>query len=103
MSSHSVRNSSFRNELNTNVSSHFYLKKENIAIRGVIQFSFLEGKTAKEIHEKIIPTLGDSYSSYEVIRLSVNEFNRRSTSAENAQRSGIPKIVIPEIIDKVDM
>ena len=86
------------------MSTDFYFKKENIAIRGVIQFLFLEGKTAKEIHEKIIPTLGDSYSSYEVIRLSVNEFNRRRTSAENAQRSGILKIVvIPEIIDKVHM
>ena len=32
---------------------------------------FLEGKTVTEIHEKIFPTLGDLYSSYEAVRHSV--------------------------------
>ena len=51
------------------MSSDFHLKEEKIAIRSVIQFLFLEGKTANEMHKRIFPTLGDSYSSYEAIRL----------------------------------
>ena len=39
MSSHSV-SSWFRIQLNTNVSSDFYLKKEKISVRNVIQFFF---------------------------------------------------------------
>jgi transposase len=75
---------------------------DKIAIRGVIQFFFLEGKTAKEIHERIFPTLGDSCPSYEAIRLWVNEFKRGRTSIEDAPRSGRPKTaVVPKIIDKV--
>jgi hypothetical protein len=69
---------------------------DKIAIRGVIQFFFLEGKTAKD------PTLGDSCPSYEAIRLWVNEFKRGRTSIEDAPRSGGPKTaVVPKIIDKV--
>jgi histone-lysine N-methyltransferase SETMAR len=75
---------------------------DKIAIRGVIQFFFLEGKTAKEIHERIFPTLGDSCPSYEAVRLWVNEFKRGRTSIEDAPRSGGPKTaVVPKIIDKV--
>ena len=63
MRNYSVSNSS----LNTSVSSDFYVKKEKIAICNVILFSLLEGKIAKEVHERTFPTLGDSYSSYEAI------------------------------------
>ena len=44
-------------------------EEEKIAIPSVIQFLFLEGKTANEMHERIFPTLGDSYSFYKAIRL----------------------------------
>ena len=42
---------------------------DKIAIRGVIKFFFLEGKTAKKIHERIAPTLSDSCPSYKTVRL----------------------------------
>ncbi|KAK5645801.1 hypothetical protein RI129_004265 [Pyrocoelia pectoralis] len=75
---------------------------DKIGIRGVIQFFFLEGKTAKEIHDRILPTLGDSCSSYETVRFWVNEFKRGSTSIQDAPRPGAPKsAVTPESIDKV--
>jgi len=39
---------------------------DKIGIQSVIQFFFfLKEKTAKEIHERIFPTLGDSYPFYE--------------------------------------
>ena len=47
----------------------------------MFQFSFLEKKTVKEIHDVIFPPLDDSYSSYETIRAKTS--------------------FIPEIIDKV--
>lgn len=75
---------------------------EKIGIRGVIQFFFLEGKTAKEIHERILPTLGSSCPSYETVRLWVNEFKRGRTSIDDAPRPGAPKTaVVPEIVDKI--
>ena len=40
-----------KEENRTNVLSDMYLKNEKIAIRNVIQFFFLEGKTTKEIRE----------------------------------------------------
>ena len=49
----------------------------------MIQFFFLKEKTAKEIHEKIAPTLGDSYPYYEIVRLWVNEFKRGRKSIED--------------------
>ncbi|EZA55747.1 Histone-lysine N-methyltransferase SETMAR, partial [Ooceraea biroi] len=75
---------------------------DKIGIRDVIQFFFLEGKTAKEIHERILLTLGDSCPSYETVRLWVNEFKRGRTSIEDAPRPGARKTAVtPEIIDKV--
>ncbi|KAK5646393.1 hypothetical protein RI129_004857 [Pyrocoelia pectoralis] len=75
---------------------------DKIGIRGVIQFFFLEGETAKEIHDRILPTLGDSCPSYEAVRLWVNEFKRGRTGIQDAPRPGAPKsAVTPEIIDKV--
>ena len=47
-------------------------------MHGVIQFLVLDGKTTKEIHEKI-----STYFSYKVMRLWVNKFKRgrrRTTS-----------------------
>ena len=38
-----------------------------IGICGVIQLFFQEGKTGKEIYEKIAPTLSDSCSSCETL------------------------------------
>lgn len=75
---------------------------DKIGIRGIIQFFFLEGKTAKKIHERILPTLGDSCPSYETVGLWVNEFKRGRTSIKDAPRSGAPKTAVtPEVIDKV--
>ena len=48
----------------------------------------------------MFPTLGDFF--YEGTRLSVNELERRKTTAEDTPRSGGPKTVaIAEIIEKV--
>jgi len=75
---------------------------DKIGIRGVIQFFFLEGKTAKEIHERMFPILGDSCPCYESVRLWVNEFKRGRTSIKDAPRSGGPRTVVtPKTINKV--
>jgi len=75
---------------------------DKIGIRGVIQFFFLEGKTAKEIHERMFPILGDSCPCYESVRLWVNEFKRGRISIKDAPRSGGPRTVVtPKTINKV--
>ena len=62
---------------------------EEIGIRGVIQFFFLERKTAKEIHEKITPTLGNLCLSYETVGFWVNEIKQSRTSIETLKKSTI--------------
>jgi len=56
----------------------------------MIQFIFLEGKTAKEIHERIFPTLDDLHV-FETIRFWVNEFKFGKISIKDVSRSGSPR------------
>ena len=42
---------------------------DKIGIYNVIQFFFLVGKSTKEIHKGIVPTLDDACTSYETVRL----------------------------------
>lgn len=75
---------------------------DKIEIRSVVKFFFLEGKTAREIHERILPTLGPSCPSYENVRLWVNSFQRERTSIEDALRPEAPKkAIMATIIDKI--
>ena len=46
---------------------------EKIAIRGVIQFFFLEGITARDIHESTFSTLEHARSSYAATGLWIND------------------------------
>ena len=48
---------------------------------------FLEGKTAKEIHERIVPTLGNLCPFYETVRLWINDYFKGFE--ENHFREGI--------------
>ena len=64
---------------------------DEIAIRGVIQFYFLERITAKEIHERMLPTLGYLCPSYERVELRLNEYKRGRTSFKDAPRPGTLK------------
>ena len=77
-------------------------ENKKIEIRSVIQFFYLEGKTAKEFEERIAPTLGQSYFNYDTVRLWINKFKWGRTIIEDAQRPWSPKsAVTPENIDKV--
>ena len=68
---------------------------DKIRIRGMIQFLFLEGNTAKEIHNRIAPTLDDSFPLGECLK-------RGRTSIEDAPRLRTSKsAVMSKNIDKV--
>ena len=74
-------------------------KKE---IRAVIKFFFLEGKTTKEIKERLDAVLGDSSPSFKMVHTWVSEFKRGRTSCEDAPRTGRPnEVTTPEMIEKI--
>jgi len=54
----------------------------------MIQFIVLERKIAKEIYERIFPTLDDLQDVFETIRFWVNEFKFVKISIEDVSRSG---------------
>ena len=73
-----------------------------VEFRAVIRLFFLERKTAKEIPERIEPTLVDSCLSNETVRLWLNAFKQDKASAEGAPRPGTIKSAMkPDNIDNV--
>ena len=74
----------------------------NIEIRAVIKFFFLQGKVPKEIHAILTETLGQHAPSYATVKNWVAQFKRGDFSTCDAPRPGRPKTVTtPEIIDKI--
>ena len=68
VTSHSDTNCLFESFLNTSILSDG-AKKEEVAIRGDLILFFFRRKNCKEILERILPTLGDSCSSHETVRV----------------------------------
>ena len=70
----------------------------NIEIRAVIKFFFLQGKVPKEIHAILAETLGEHAPSYATVKNWVAQFKRGDFSSCDAPRLGRPKTVTtPEI------
>jgi len=75
----------------------------NIETRAVIKFfSFLQGKTPKEIHAILTETLGEHATSYTTVKNWVAEFKRGDFSTCDVARPGRHKTVtISDIIDQI--
>ena len=72
----------------------------NIEMRVVMKFFFLQGKTPKEIHAIPTETLEEHAPSYANVKNWVAQFERDDFSTCNAPRPGQPKTVTtPEIIE----
>lgn len=68
-------------------------------IFAVVQFCFLEGRTTKEIHGRILPTLYVLLMS--TLTKQIREFTSDKTNIERAPRPGGSRTATtPEIIDK---
>ena len=76
---------------------------DNIEMRAVIKFSFLEGKAPKEIHAILTETLGEHAPSYAIIKSWVAQFKCGDSSTCDAPRPGWHKTVTtPVIIDQIN-
>jgi len=74
----------------------------NIEMRVVMKFFFLQGKTPKEIHAIPTETLEEHAPSYANVKNWVAQFERDDFSTCNAPRPGRPKTVTtPEIIVQI--
>ena len=62
-------------------------KASKVEYRAVIRYSYLKGKTGKEIHGEVY---GSSAPSYAQVKFWVGEFKRSRTSLEDEARSGRP-------------
>ena len=58
--------------------------------RAVIWYSYLKGKTGKEIHCELTDVYGSSAPSYAQVKFLVGVFKRGRTSLEDELRSGRP-------------
>ena len=61
-----------------------------VEYRAVIRYSYLKGKTGKEIHGQLTDVYGSSAPSYAQVNFLVGEFKRGRTSLEDEARSGRP-------------
>ena len=75
----------------------------NMETRAVMNFfSFLQGKTPKEIHAILVETLGEHAPSYATDENWVAQFKRGEFFTWVAPRRGRPKTVTtPEVIEKI--
>jgi len=74
----------------------------NIEMRSVIKFFFLQGKAPKEIHGILTETLGEHAPSYATVKNWVAQFKHGNFSTCDAPRPGRPKTVTtPEVIDQI--
>ena len=74
----------------------------NIEMRAVINFFFLQGKAPKEIKAILIETLGEYSPSYATTKNWVTQFKYGDFSTCDAPRPRRPKTVTtPEIIDQI--
>jgi len=74
----------------------------NIEMRAVINFLFLQGKAPKKIHTILRETLGEHEPSYAPVKNWVAQFKRGDFSTCDAPRLGRPKTVTtPQIIDQI--
>jgi len=74
----------------------------NVEMRAVIKFFFLQGKAPKEIHTILRETLGEHAPLYATIKNWVAPFKHGDFPTCDAPRPGRPKRVItPEIIDQI--
>ena len=74
----------------------------NIMMRAVITFYFLQGRVPKKIHAILIETLGEHAPSYATVKNRVAQFKRGDFSTCAAPRPGQPKTVTtPEVIDQI--
>jgi len=74
----------------------------NMEMRAVIKFFFLQGKAPKEIHTILTETLGEHAPSYATIKNWVAKFICGGFSTRDASHPGRPKTVTnPEIIDEI--
>ena len=72
----------------------------NVEMRAVIKFFFLQGKVLKEIHTILTETLGEHAPSYATIKNWVAQFKHGDFSTCDSPRPGQPKTVTTlEIID----
>jgi hypothetical protein len=70
----------------------------NMEMRAVIKFFFLQGKVLKEIHGILTETVGEHAPWYAIIKNSVVQFKRGDFCTCDAPPSGRPKT---EIIDHI--
>ena len=74
----------------------------NMEMRAVIKFFFLQGKARKEIHDILIEILGEHAPSYATVKNWLAQFKRGDFPTCDAPRPGRPKTVTtPEIIDQI--
>ena len=74
----------------------------NIEMRAVMKFFFLQGKAPKEIHGILTESLGEHAPSYATVKNWVSQFKRGDFSTCDAPGPGRPKrVTTPEIIDKI--
>jgi len=74
----------------------------NIKMRAVIRFFFMQGKVPKEVHAILKKTLGEYAPSYATIKNWVAQFKHGDFSTCDAPCPGQPKTVTtPEIIDQI--
>jgi len=74
----------------------------NIEMRAVINFFFLQGKTPKEIHAILKETLGEHAPLYATVKNWVAQFKLGDFSTCDAPRPGRPKtMTTPEIIYQI--
>ena len=71
-----------------------------VEYRAVIRYSYLKGKTGKEIHGKLANVYESSAPSYIQVKFWVGEFKHGRTSSEDEARSGRPLDATDEEIYK---
>ena len=71
----------------------------NMEMRAVIKFFFLQGKARKEIHDILIEILGEHAPSYATVKNWLAQFKRGGFPTCDAPRPGrTKKVTTPEII-----
>jgi len=74
----------------------------NIEMRAVIRYFFLQGKVLKEIHAILTETLGEHAPSYATSKNWVAQFKHGDFSTCDVPRPGRPETVTtPQIIDQI--
>lgn len=74
--------------------------KNVIKLKFVARFTILPEGKAEKIHERILPTPGNSCPSYKTVRLWVTEFKRERigrTSVMHAPRLKAPKSAVTSV------